>query len=540
MRGDTNQHEPARTTGKWLSASSWLYKLWILFFLVFLVTSGLFAFGRVEEPVQEPVNTDYIFCITAFDVSALPLSRQLMGDTVARSLLSSLERVDFRLRSEEESAYYRDYAWAKSRTEAAKALQVKRGERDLLIYKGERSWKYRKNLKAVDEAIEKLEENLAQIEALAPVVEGKPVFALSEANLNGIYPAPPAQGGEYRFCTEQKADAFLTGSLSEYHGRIYLDIKMYTVSTRSFIYEDSILFSSEDLTGAMDEISGRLAAAAAGIRPAAVLVHASPPDAIVLVDGSYAGRGEMEEMYMHSPGEAEIELRADNYQSVSFPLELRAGELAELYFDLTPLSLAAFGVTVPDSPGSRVYLGSLYVGETPHVLQLPGTQYAYISVETPEGEAGSVVYKDNEVVKGRAQFIRNYNAPDEGGTAAFSTRVPINPEEKRVDRARKGFYRAYGAFWVILPVALLTAGVALTYVDANNYVAATGYYSDYDTRKKIYDDAVTGSRVRLAATITWGAALGVTFFQIFRYLYVSGADSMPIVKAPKSEPGTEP
>ena len=515
----------------------------IIFFLFvfFLCGSSLLASGRKAAAVQEPVNTQYTFSITALDASALHLSRQLMGETVVRSLASSLENVDFRFRGEKESVYYRDYAWAKSRADAAKALQAKRNERDLLLYKGERSWKYRKNLKAVNEAIVTLEEKLAEIDALAPVVEGKPAFALTQGNRSGTFPAPPKQGAEYRFCTEQKADAFLAGSLSEYHGRIYLDIRMYTVSTRSYSYADSVLFSSEDLNSAMDEISTRLAAAAGGTLPSGILVRASPPDAMVLVDGSFAGSGEMEEMRMHSPGEAEIEVRADNYTPVSYSMELEAGELVELYFDLTPLSIAAFEATVPGNPGSRVFLGSLYVGETPLTLQLPKMQFSYISVETPEGKVGSVVYRDNDIVKGRAQFVRSDDTPDERGTAAFSTRVPISPEEKRVDRARRGFYGAYGAFWVILPVAILTAGFAMSYIEANNYVAVTGYYNDdFETRRKIYDSAVVSTKVRLAATITWTAALGVTFFQIFRYLYVSGADSTPIVNFPKSETKAEP
>ena len=508
----------------------------VFLFLVFFAAS-LSAFGRKEAPVREPVNTEYVFCITAFDASALPASRQITGDTVMRNLAASLVNLSYRLRGEEEYLYYRDYAWAKSRTEAAKALAAKRNERDLLIYKGDASWKYRKNRRIVDEAIVKLEEALDEIETYPPVVEGKPVFKLSAGNQGGTFPQPPKEGGEYRFCTEQKADAFLTGNLSEYHGRIYLDIRMYTVHTRSYSFEDSVLFSSVDLTGATDEISVRLAVAATESLSSGVLVHASPPEAMVLIDNNFAGSGKMEEIYTRSAGEAELELRADNYVPVSVPLELKAGELTELFIDLTPLGIASFEAQVPASPGSKVYVGSLYAGESPLVLQLPRTQFAYVSVETPEGKTGSVVYRDNALVKGSAHFVKN---SDVSGTAAFNTKIPVSAEEKRVDRARRGFYGAYGAFWIALPVALIAAGIAGSYVDAWNYVAATGMYSDvddYNTKKKIYDDATFATNVRRAATITWSVALGVTFFQIFRYLYVSGGDSTPIVKtAPLSSP----
>ena len=484
--------------------------LYLLFFLS--ASSGLFAAGKKEVPEDPvPVNAEWVLCVTSPDVSALDLARQITGTTVTKSLAASLSGLDFRLRGDEESAYYRDYAWAKSRSEAARALAAKRNERDLLIYRGDPSWKYRKNLKALDSAILTLEENLAKIDALAPTVEGKPVFRLSAANLNGTYPVAPEPGNEYRFCTEQKADAFLTGTLSEYHGRTYLSVRMYTIFSRSYILEDEILFSSEDLNDAMDEISIRLAAAVSETLPSAILVHAFPENAMVLVDGALIGLGETE-LQTRSPGNVEVAVRADNYAPVSFPLELRSGELTELYVNLTPLGAMAFSIDVPG--GAKVYLGGLYVGEAPLTLELPRSQYAYISVETSSGDTGSAVYRDNSLVRGSAKFVRNN---DVSGTAVFGTKAPVSPEEKRVDRARRGFYGMYGAFWFILPASLLTAGIATTHAkldSENNRVYNPGWWEG----------------VYIGANVTWGAALGVTLFQMFRYLYFSGGDATPIVK----------
>ena len=479
-------------------------------FLLLLLFIGqeLFAFGSKETEEPAIVNTEYVFCITAPDVSGLSLSRQITGDTVVRSLAAVFSNLSFRFRGEQEAAYYRDYAWAKSRSDAASALAAKRTERDLLVYRGDPGWKYRKDLKAADDAIVKLEADLAKIDSLAPVAEEKPLFRLTDGNTSGTYPDPPKPGGEYRFCADQKADAFLTGTLSEYHDRIYLKIRMYTLYTRSYSYEDSVLFSSEDLNDAMDEISGRLAAAVSETYQSAILVHTIPQDAMVLVDGAFAGQGEMRKR-THLPGTAEIEVRADNHVPVSFPLELNPGELAELFVNLTPLGFSAFEAVVPGSPGSKVYLGGLYVGETPLTLELPRDEFTYISVETPEGEIGSAVYRDNELVKGNAQFVRHGGG---GREAVFTTKIPIAPEEKRVDKARRGFYGAYGAFWIILPVSLLTAGVATSYISINH-------------------DTALWNGVNIGANVTWGVSLGVTLFQIVRYLYISRADATPIVKA---------
>ena len=504
----------------------------IFFFALSVAAPSLFASGRAEEPAEvQPVNTEYVLLITAFDVSALSPARQLMGETVMRTLASSLSSINYRFRGEEEVVHYRDYAWEHSRAAAARALQARRNDRDLLLFRGEPAWRYRRDLRAIDAAIVDLERQLAEVSALAPVVEERPAFSLSQRNRDGVFPPPPGPGEEVRFCAEHRVDAFLVGRLSELHGRVYLETRVFTLHTRSFSYEYSVLFSSADLVMAMDEISTHLVAAVSGTLPAGIIVHTSPPEATVLIDGLFVGRGGMG-MHTHFPGEVEVEVRADNYAPASFPLTLNPGELAEIFIDLTPLSLSAFEVVVPDHPGSRVYLGALYVGETPLTLHLPRSQFAYISVETAEGEIGTVIYRDNEIIRGNARFVRNRDVPGNGGTAFIDTRVPIHPEEMRVERARRGFYRAYGALWFILPASLLTAGIAATYINANNYVAMTGHFRDDPaTRRRIYDNARRAHNARIAAFSIMGVSLGVTFFQIFRYLRAASADPTPIVPA---------
>jgi len=454
------------------------------------------------------VNSEWVLCITAPDVSRLPLARQITGDTVSRNLVRALQGLNFRLRGEEELAYYQDYAWTNARAAAAKALSTKRAERDLLVYRGDRPWKYRKNLKTIDAAILKLEEDLAAIEAVPPVVERMPVFRLVDANKNGTFPKPPEEGDENRFCASQKADAFITSSLLEYHGRIYLDIRVYTLYTRSYSFEDSVLFSSDDLIGALDDISGRLAQVLSATAQAGIIVRASPEEAMVIIDGAFAGKGEL---LPFPPGTVGVDVHYDNHVPVSFPVELKAGELAELFINLTPMGSAAFEANVPGRPGSRVFLGGLYMGETPLSLELPRQEYVYISVETQDGEVGSIVYRDNNIAKGGAQF----SWMDGRSRADFSTKLPVTAEEKRVDRARRGFYVAYGAFWVILPVSLLTAG----FVSPQIEYPGDKYYNVY-----------------LGSHVLWGTALAVTVSQIIRYLFVSGGDATPIVKVPKKEP----
>jgi hypothetical protein len=152
------------------------------------------------------------------------------------------------------------------------------------------------------------------------------------------------------------------------------------------------------------------------------------------------------------------------------------------------------------------------VGETPLTIELPKTESTYISVETPEGQVGSVMLRNSNLVSGSAQF----SSLNDRAKADFLTAFPVSENEKRVENARKKFYTSYGAFWFILPASLIAGGIAETHMAINQN---TG----------------TWSMLRTGANIAWGTALGVTLFQIFRYMYVSREDSTPIVKALSKE-----
>ena len=508
-------------------------RLFCLFFMFLGVAGVMFAFGnkQVEEEV-EPINNEWTLCITAFDASAMSPAWQTAGDTVARSFASALQGLDFRFRDDKEAVYYRDYAWVKSRAEAADALVKKRNERDLLIFRGDPPWKYQKDLKTIEEAIVKLQEDLAEIEAKVPVVEEKPTFTLSQQNRNGVFPLPPGPGREYRFCTDEKVDAFLTGSLSEYYGRIFLDIKMYTRYTTSYSYKNNILFSAEDFSNAVDEIADHLAVAVSVAYPSAILVRSSPSDAMILIDGIYAGQGDVE-VRTRSPGVADVAVYADNHLPVSIELELNSGELAELSIELSPLGSTILHADVPEKPGSKVFLGGLYIGETPLALELPRAEFSYVSVETPEGEIGSIILRDNNLVRGNAQFEMEGNS----ARADFLTAFPVSREEKIVENARNSFYKTYGAFWIALPVALLAGGIAGTYIASNDYVVSNNLYgNDPDKRASIRGSADTASLIQTASYGLIGVSLWLTFYQIYKYLKNSGGDSTPIAKVlPKAE-----
>ena len=503
----------------------------LIFFILLLISGSLFAAGGQESvPVTNILNPEFILCITAPDVSALPQERQIIENTVLRFLVSILEGVNYRIRGEDEITYYRDDALRRSRDGVVRNLLSRRNERDLVIYRGEPEWRARNSLRTIDEAIERLEAELAGIEDNPPSIESNPVFRLSSSNLAGTYPPPPSLGDETDFLTRQRADAFITLELSEFHERIFLNIKLYTLHTGSYSYEDFVLFSTNDINAAINEIGSRLASVISGTSPAMLIVNAMPPEAIVHIDDRFAGVGAAE-LVSYSPGEVEVSIHAENHLPARFAMELLPGHVTEMSFDLTPLSASTFEFDVPGSPGSRLYLGNLYAGETPISLALPRYQFSYINVENPELETSSVIFRNNEIISGSADFHRT----NEGGSFSFSSL--ILPEENRMENARRSFYRTYGAFWIVLPVSLLTVGIAGSYVQAHNYVAVTDPgRSDYN---ELLRRAQTARYVQIGANVAWITGLGLTLFQIYRYLSAAGAEAEPNVRTSSQEAETE-
>ncbi|MDR1411493.1 MAG: hypothetical protein LBI91_04755 [Spirochaetaceae bacterium] len=421
----------------------------VFIFLVFV--SSAYGGGKTEEAAADPVGKEWVLCVSSFDVSALPASRRIVGEVLAVDLVNYLSDISYRIRMSPEYAYYESTAWLRARHEAGGKLAQKRNQRDELLFKGNAGWRYEKDLKTIDKEIITLEEEYAAAESKIPAVETKPDFHLTQDNLRGVFPPAPKPGGEYNFCVTQKADGLLTGQISEYHGRIYLVVRVYAIYARSVVYEDSVLFSSEDINDAMQEVGNRLVMALEGTPRASVAVTANPETAVISFDNAFAGRGRVEPVE-RAPGQVEVRASAPDHVTTSVTVDLFADELAELQINLSPLGSSLVLIDVPDYPGTAVYQGSLFIGNTPLELGLATNHAGHISVETPEGNVGSAIIP----------------AGDKPEDAALYLAVIPPLEEGRLDRSRRGFYGAWGRFWIALPLAWMASGVASTVIGAYN------------------------------------------------------------------------
>ena len=478
------------------------------------ISTQVFAGGRAETGEDEikTQNDEWILCITNFDVSSLYAEKTNISGIVTRNMVQRFNAINFRTRISPEYAYYEDRAWAKSRSEAAKALSAKINERSSKIYLGDPEWKYSREIAALDTQIEELRLKLEEVENTAPLINKEPVFKLTDANSGFSFPASPASGEEVKFCKDLGIDAFLSGSITDYHGRYLLSVKLYAIFTRSYVWEDRILFSHDDLTAALEELILRMIIVLSGNKPSAVAVSAQPEDTLVLINRSFAGKGNIAPIE-YPAGKVTITASAPDHDSLTFETELMPGELASIDIRLNPVEYGEVEIfeNGSDGSGTNIYLGALYVGETPLTLRLPAGKNEYIEAEN-SAKKGSIVYQTPD---------------DPGFNGSLTLRLSTTPKKGHLDRARRHYYWVWGGTWI----AGITAWISYyTYMNMNMALSSDNMnYGNYN--KNFYDDYTTTLNVFNGTLAVLGVVTVYGLYRLIKYLSASGKGTVPAAAA---------
>jgi hypothetical protein len=288
----------------------------------------------------------------------------------------------------------------------------------------------------------------------------------------------------------------MTGKVIEYHGRIYLSLRFYTLYTRSYVYEDSIIFSPEDLDAAADELSDRLVFVMEGGPQAAIAVKAIPKEAIITIGEDFAGRGETP-VLEYPPARMEISVSAPDHQPYTFNYDLAGGEMADFTVNLAPLGTSLFQIDTPNHAESLVYQDSFFVGKTPLVLPLTRSTYQYLTVETAEGQVGATVIPSDE----------------QEGMMEFPIAVHDPLEKGRVEKVRRQFYGAWGRFWIVIPVTMMINGLANS--------VTTAYARNLDPSDDQYDLATKFYWTSIGINVITAAVVVESVIRIVVYLYGS-------------------
>ena len=480
-------------------------------FLIFLISSlPLFAKGKTDETEIKTQNDEWFLCITNFDSNSLAADKTNISGVISRELVDRLSSINYRTRISPEYAYYEEYAWAHERATAAKSLSSKMEERSKLIFQGDANWKYQQGIKKIDVDIKKMRENLDEIDKNAPLINKEPAFKLISGNIDLSFPEPPAKGGERRFCVAQKADAFLAGQITDFYGRYSLTLKLYILYTKSFVWEENYIFSYNDINVTIDEITRKLMIILSGNEPSVIAVKTEPETALVLINQSFAGRGEISSME-YPPGKITVNASAPDHESIVLETELISSELTQINIRLNPIKYANADISTKTQ--GHVYNGSLYVGESPLTLRLPANNLEYVEITDDSGKRGSAVFKIKDNV--------DYNQ-------TISFKLTQQNKKGAVDRQRRDYYWAWGGQWLTGIAAWIGYYSAMGVSQA---VAANGGV----TTQEFYDHGTKFVNFYYGAAIAFGVTSLYGIIRMITYIYISGKDSTPIVNTGRSK-----
>ena len=473
--------------------------------LFFSFSSLLYARGRTEEADIKTQNDEWILCITNLDATALTAERRTVTDVILRKLVENINAINYRTRISSEYVYYEEAAWANRRSTAARALAAKQNERSLLIYRGEPDWRYRANLSRLEADIIKLYAELEEIENNAPLVNKEPVFYLTSGNLSFQFPEAPVPGNEYRFCTSQRADAALIGTISDYHGRFIVTLRLYTIYTRSFVWEERIIFSHEDMESALEEFSRKLIIVLSGNNPGAVAVTAEPEETLVLINRAFVGRGTTD-ILEFPPGRITVTASAPDFESITFETDIISGELSQIKINLNPVEYVDVEIAGNHRGRSgNVYHGAMYVGEAPLTLRLPLNYLELLEMETESGDTGRIVF---------------YTPDTDEISSSVNIRTIRQSRQGSVDRARNLYYWAWGGTWI--------SGIA-AWVSFNTYNnMANAFLQGGSTNATLYNDANRMYNIYMGTFIALGAFVVLDLILMTRYIYIANRDSTSV------------
>ncbi len=386
-----------------------------------------------------------------------------------------------------------------SRIEAASAsiqknLLAKISERDLLLFKGYSNWKYTSLLNKAVASIDEQHELLAIERSHSYAVPEKARLRFHATNEGGTLLSFDKEGDMDSFAATNALDAMLITGMREHYGYLVFSWKLYRRWERAVVMEDEIMFSRHSRDEAADETARLLASRLSGHALSLVAIRSLPSNSHVAIDGR---RIVPDQTYILNVGKHHVTVDSEGYHPLSAFFNLAGADSIVLRPDMRPVELSDTIIEVyadesvnQDTEtglqllgGVSVTLNNEYSGETPLTLALPLGETHILGFSKPGYESRSILYQHDG--QARAQFM-----------------LPVLQRDKQgVKLSRKAFYKAFGMFFLSVPLAMIATGVHDSYNDA---LASTGnaVYSTGELLSLISMGALwTGSAVLLGNTV---------------------------------------
>lgn len=447
---------------------SFIVVSWGLLLFPLHSVSGL---GSAEQTKPEPQaeKQNAVIYVCDIDVSQLPSEQKIAGRRIRNEMVQILTQIQRRTRSSEEILLYRDSLWKERKARAAKSLTEARNSRDTLFFKGYSENTYKKELIKIEASIRDLEKNYAAAQTNPPNISDTVQLSLHKDMGSGNFKNAPSLDGRKKFCTEEGVDFLVVSSLRELYDRWILTYSLYRAIDDSVIYSDTLAFSPEELESILPLLASSFYETVSGEPAGAIQIIAKPENSEIAINEKMMGKG-ITSVIEGPPEVLSVKVTHPAYFPALFTIERRSNELSTASIALTPMAQHALRLEIQHKENLALYVNGLYRGNVPLDITLPEGNYV---LQILNNEGGAEIQSKLLVLKSK------------DGVVSLSENY-VQPKDKQaVNQARKGFYGAFGRFWLALPAAFLLSGITDTYINAYNISgnrdlinpATTFYYS---------------------------------------------------------------
>ncbi len=451
-------------------------------FLLLSVCAGgsLFA-ADATLSIPQDTRENWTIGVSEFDTSGVPAEYTYLASSIPQLLLGNLQALsDHTLSSEEQEARAKEVLQA-AVIDAGKKLSTLIGQRDQLLFSTSDIVTRPKQYSSLDSQIETARRRLVFLQGLEPsavqVKAVKPIQYWSGHQEGKLLPSPA--GRPAALAAADSLQSVVFGTISVQAGLAYLDIYGYNSVLDRVDYHKSYAGRPEELYDWVSFATEELAGYLLGRDWASLQIQTAPSSAAIEVDGTLVGYGKAELKYI-KPGKHTISVAEAGYARKEQTVDLSPSKTDSV---TVPLGEPTGGKSSIDSTpaAADVYVGSLWVGQTPLTVPLP--------IQPEEVRISKKGYLDSH-------FLLSPDGPLTVNRTLMSAAIDWSAE---IRTRRDRFYTHLGWFLLSVPIPVILNGLY-----QNELVAASS--ADFSTLSP-----ATQHQIRVSGNAFYYAAWGTAF-----------------------------
>ncbi|MDA3955893.1 PEGA domain-containing protein [Oceanispirochaeta sp.] len=352
--------------------------------------------------------------------------------------ISDIENHQF---SEEEKEYYIHQHIDEQIISIEKSKSELHRQRDILLFSEKEKKDRQKLYDDLSLQMTGKEELLSLWENLSPeeifMQESLPVLIESYADEGNQL--IELRSGTQKYMDKEGLDLLLSGSIERVDDLFFLSFSCFNINNKMSLLDISRTAREEEIDSVLLEISDQVRTIILGRTWAGLNVSVTPENALISIDGKTLGVGSLLTKTL-LPGFATVQIKTTGFQTQSQQIYLAPERIQSLEVNLTAGESESLFI-FSDPPGADVYMGALWIGQTPLFTERPA-QLEQLKIS-----------KEN--------YMSFFMSTREllGDSITVELGLTLYDKEKKLKDSKSAFYRALGWFSLSVGVPLILSGI---------------------------------------------------------------------------------